>query len=124
MAHFLFASTTPLAYIPYVEIIRTRRYQKDVRRLGLTDLEIRALEQEIASNPQVGDVVPGLGGIRKMRFGFGGRGKRGGGRAIYFLMVSDDAAFMLFAYARNEQEDLTQDQHRTALALIEEITNG
>jgi hypothetical protein len=113
-----------LAYIPQVEIIRTRRYQKDVKRLGLTEMEIRALEQEIASNPQIGDVVPGLGGIRKMRFGFGGRGKRGGGRAIYFLMVSDDAAFMLFAYAKNEQEDLTPDQRRAALAIIEEITNG
>ncbi|MDQ6436047.1 type II toxin-antitoxin system RelE/ParE family toxin [Mesorhizobium sp. LHD-90] len=107
-----------------MEIVRTRRYLKDIKRLALTDLEIRTLEQEIAANPQAGAVVSGLGGIRKIRFGFGGRGKRGGGRAIYFLMLADDRAFMLFAYAKNEQEDLTQEQRRVALALIEEITNG
>jgi hypothetical protein len=49
-------------------------------------------------------VIPDLGGIRKLRFSLGGKGKRGGGRAIYFLMVSEDLAFMLFAYAKSEKK--------------------
>ena len=44
----------------------------------------------IAQNPLSGDVIPGLQGIRKIRFAFGGRGKRGGGRAIYFLRVTEN----------------------------------
>ena len=56
--------------------------------------------------------------------GYGGRGKRGGGRAIYFLMLADDVAVMLFAYGKSTQEDLTQEQKRGALATVKEITDG
>ena len=67
---------------------------------------------------------PGLGGIRKLRFGLGRKGKRGGGRAIYFLMVSEDTAIMLFAYAKNEQEDLTTQQRKAALEIMRTFTDG
>ena len=78
----------------------------------------------IAIDPACGDPIPGLGGIRKVRFRLGGRGKRGGGRAIYFLMVADDAAIMLFAYAKNEREDLSADQRKAALAILKEFNDG
>ena len=55
------------------------------------------LEDAIAADPKIGDVIPALGGLRKLRFAFGGRGKRGGGRAIYFLLVTEDLAAMVFA---------------------------
>lgn len=45
-------------------------------------------------------------------------------RAIYFLMIADDVAIMLFAYAKSEQEDLTRDQRKTALAILKELTDG
>jgi mRNA-degrading endonuclease RelE of RelBE toxin-antitoxin system len=107
-----------------VKIVRTNRYLKDLRRLGATEAEIARLEVEVVSNPLAGDVIPGLGGLRKLRFGYGGRGKRGGGRAIYFLILVDDVAVMLFAYGKATQEDLTQEQRRAALALIKEMTGG
>ncbi|MDQ0470989.1 hypothetical protein [Labrys wisconsinensis] len=78
----------------------------------------------IAQNPTAGDVIPGLGGLRKIRFVMGGKGKRGGGQAIYFLTVSDDVAFMVFAYGKSDQEDLTAEQRKAALALIREIIDG
>jgi hypothetical protein len=107
-----------------VEIVRTRRYLKDLKRLGASDEDMAALEQAIASDPTIGDVIPGLGGLRKVRFGLGRKGKRGGGRAIYFLMVADDAAIMLFAYAKNAQEDLTKEQRKAALAIMKELNDG
>lgn len=107
-----------------MRIVRTRRYQKDIRRIGVSDAEVLLLEQTIAGNPEAGDVIPGLGGIRKIRFAIGMKGKRGGGRAIYFLMLADDTAVMLFAYAKNEQEDLTKEQRRTALEIMKEFTDG
>ncbi|MBI4921795.1 MAG: type II toxin-antitoxin system RelE/ParE family toxin [Devosia nanyangense] len=106
-----------------MQVIRTKRYVKDLKRIGVTASEQEKLEQAIATDPFVGDVVPGLRGVRKVRFGFGGRGKRGGGRAIYFLVVTEDAALMMFAYAKNEQSDLTNEQRRAALALIEDVTD-
>jgi putative transcriptional regulator len=51
--------------------------------------EREAIVDRIAANPECGVVIPGTGGIRKVRFGFGGRGKRGGARIIYFLQGDD-----------------------------------
>lgn len=106
-----------------MRIVRTQRYVRDLKRLDVSNDEVAALEGSIAANPTIGDVIPGLSGIRKMRFKLGNKGKRGGGRAIYFLLVADDLAFMLFAYAKNEQEDLTKDQKRAALGFLKEIKN-
>lgn len=106
-----------------MRIVRTKRYARDLKRLGVTANEQDALEREIAGNPQAGDVIPGLHGLRKVRFGFGRRGKRGGGRAIYFLMLSDDAALMLTAYAKNEMDDLSAADRKALLALIKELTD-
>lgn len=107
-----------------MRIVRTKRYQKDLKRIGASASDINALEQAIAFDPAIGDVIPGLGGIRKLRFGLGRKGKRGGGRAIYFLMVSEDTAIMLFAYAKNEQEDLTTQQRKAALEIMRTFTDG
>ena len=106
-----------------MKIAQTTRYLKDMKRLGATAFDMGKLEQAIANNPEAGNVIPGLGGIRKLRFSLGGRGKRGGGRAIYFLMVSDDLAVMLFAYAKSGKEDMTPAEKKAAIALMKEIRN-
>jgi hypothetical protein len=110
-------------YVLRVEIVRTKRYLKDLKRIGATEGEISSLEQAIATDPNVGDVVPGLRGVRKVRFALGGKGKRGGGRAIYYVLASDDAAIMIFAYAKSRQSDLTEDEKRSALALVRELND-
>ena len=60
-------------------------------------------------NPQIGDVIEGTGGARKMRITLEGRGKRGGGRVIYLDVFEKESLFLLFAYPKNVQEDLTPD---------------
>jgi hypothetical protein len=71
-----------------MKIVQTQRYLKDMKRLGASADDVDKLELEIANSPEAGDVIPGLEGVRKIRFSIGNKGKRGGGRAIYFLMVS------------------------------------
>jgi len=107
-----------------MQIVRTGLYLRQMKRLGASSTDMGRLEAEIAVNPQAGDVIPGLMGLRKIRFALGNKGKRGGGRAVYFLMVSDDAAVMIFAYAKAAQEDLTMEQRKAALALLKEMTDG
>jgi hypothetical protein len=107
-----------------VKIVRTKRYRDDLKRLGVADEDRDAVERTIAANPVAGDVIKGLGGVRKIRFGFGGRGKRGGGRAVYFLMVDKDTAAMLMAYAKNEREDLSATDRKAALALMKVINDA
>jgi len=110
-----------MAYFAAMKIVRTTRYLKDMKRLGASASDIADLELGIVNNPMAGDIIPGLGGIRKIRFGLKGKGKRGGGRAIYFLQVSEDLVFMLFAYAKNMQTDLTPDQKKIALSWVKEL---
>ena len=107
-----------------MQIVRTGLYLRQMKRLGASSTDMGRLEAEIAVNPQAGGVIPGLMGLRKIRFALGNKGKRGGGRAVYFLMVSDDVAVMIFAYAKSAQEDLTTEQRKAALALLKEMTDG
>ncbi|WP_245457764.1 type II toxin-antitoxin system RelE/ParE family toxin [Phyllobacterium myrsinacearum] len=104
-----------------MKIVRTKRYLKDLKRLGVSDAEISKLENAIALDPFSGDVLQGLEGLRKIRFALGHKGKSGGGRAIYYLMVTDDLAIMLFAYRKSEQADLTPDQRKAALTMLREL---
>lgn len=104
-----------------MEIIRTNRYLKDLKRLRVTKAEAEAIDEMIAAAPQSGDVIKGLEGIRKIRFGLRNKGKSGGGRTIYLLMVSDDVVVLLTAYAKNEKPDLTSADRKAILAVLKEL---
>lgn len=80
-------------------------------------LQLRLLEQ-----PDRGDLIKGSGGLRKLRWAGSGKGKRGGLRVIYYLWRGD-TAFLLFAYPKNEQEDLTPSQAKLLKNLIESYTH-
>lgn len=107
-----------------MQIVRTRTFEKSLKKLGASETDIAALEEEIAANPQAGDVIPGLGGARKIRFAMKGKGKRGGGRAIYLVIVLKDVAYLLLAYGKSEKEDLTGAERRMLAGVIEELQNG
>ena len=87
-------------------VVETPAFLADAERL-FTRQERDALVDMIAKDPECGVLVPGAGGIRKVRFGFGGRGKRGGARVIYLFGGRDIPLFLLAAFAKNEQADLS-----------------
>ena len=58
-------------------------------------------------NPDAGDVIPGSGGVRKLRWGVAGRGKRGGIRVIYFLRLRHGEIWMLTLYAKNVADNIS-----------------
>lgn len=64
----------------------------------------------IASAPLLGVLIRGTGGLRKMRVALPGRGKRGGGRVIYWVHSKGYPAVLLWAFAKNEASDLTGEQ--------------
>lgn len=72
----------------------------------------------------MGAVIQGLGGARKARFSMAGRGKRGGGRVIYVLVVQADTAYLLLAYAKNDQVDLSESQRKALAKIVKELTDG
>jgi hypothetical protein len=109
-----------------VKIVRTRGFDKDLRRIGATARDLDGLIADLAANPLAGDVVVGLRGVRKVRFTLPSRniGKRGGGRAIYLMVRTDDLIILIMAFAKTEQTDLSQRQRKLVLAFLEEIDNG
>ena len=94
-------------------VVETPPYLADAERL-FTAGEQAAIVDRVATDPRCGAVIPGSGGIRKLRFGFGGRGKRGGAQVIYLFGGDDVPVFLLAAFAKNQKADLTPAE-RTAL---------
>jgi hypothetical protein len=72
----------------------------------LSDDEFAKLQQYLIDNPEAGDVIPGSGGVRKVRWGLAGRGKRGGLRIIYFLRSTQGQIWLLTLYAKNVTENI------------------
>jgi len=68
------------------------------------------LQTALINDPEFGDLIKGSGGLRKIRWGNEQKGKSGGVRVIYYLKLADGKIFMLYVYAKNEQEDLTKEQ--------------
>ena len=94
------------ANIP-VTVVETPEFLSATRKL-MTEEERAALVDYLAYNPVGGDLVPGTGGVRKLRWRLEGRGKRGGARVIYFYHSADIPLFALTAYAKNERANLSQ----------------
>jgi hypothetical protein len=107
-----------------MEIVRTSLFERSLKKLGASAADLKRLETEIAFNPTIGDMIQGLSGARKARFSMAGRGKRGGGRAIYVLVVQADTAYLLLAYSKKDQEDLSSEQRKVLAVLVRELTDG
>jgi hypothetical protein len=91
-----------------VSVIETPEFLSATRRL--MDDEERALVVDyLAFHPAAGDLVPGTGGVRKLRWGLRGRGKRGGARVIYYYHNADVPLFALTTYAKNDRANLSQE---------------
>jgi len=84
------------------------------------DEEYRHLQIALMLRPEQGVLIPGSGGLRKLRWAKAGSGKRGGLRIIYYWAPAVRVVYMLYAYAKNEQGDLTPAQMRTLGRLVRE----
>lgn len=95
-------------------VVETPSYLADAERLFSPE-ERRAIVDRLAADPACGVVIPGSGGIRKVRFGFGARGKSGGARIIYLFSGASLPVFILAVFAKNEKANLSAAE-RNALA--------
>jgi len=77
-------------------------------RIG--DDERQAIVLFMASNPDVGEIIPGTGGARKVRFAGRGKGKSGGYRVISFFAADDIPVFLLDVYSKDTQGNLSHAQ--------------
>jgi hypothetical protein len=116
---FVVAVNAPMAYNIIMELIETPVFTAFITKL-MSDDEYKDMQQALIRCPVAGDIVKGSGGLRKLRWAASGRGKRGGSRVIYYWYKDTETIYMLYAYVKNRQEDITRDQLKMLSKLVEE----
>ena len=94
--------------LQFLEAPAFSRFREDY----LNDEGFRELQQALADNPEAGDLIPGAGGVRKLRWRDSrrGKGKRGGLRIVYYCFLSDEEIWLLTLYGKDEASDLSKDE--------------
>lgn len=98
-------------------------FTKKWQELGLTDDDLRNLENILLENPKAGDTIAGTGGLRKIRIPLENMGKRGGGRVIYVDVEIKETIYFINVYTKNEKDDLTEEEKKafkTVIKLLKE----
>lgn len=103
----------------FPEFVETSIFSRRVDSL-LSFEEYRRFQIFLSRNPEVGKVIPGSGGLRKVRWGGKGKGKRGGVRIIYYWDAKNDTIYLLYIFAKNERDDLTPKQLKMLREILEE----
>lgn len=85
------------------------------------DKHYRLLQVWLMANPEAGNVIRGSGGIRKLRWGREGRGKRGGMRVIYYYASALSHIYFLTLYRKSEVSDLSRGQIKVLRNLVKQI---
>lgn len=103
------------------KFIHTIPFRKSWAAMGLNDDDLVRLEEILLEEPRAGDVIQDTGGARKLRIQLEGRGTRGGGRVIYVDIFEREHLYLLLAYPKNVQDDLTPEQKKMIRQMIEAI---
>jgi len=117
----MLAIPTRFAYAPSVEFVETPLFTKLLSDY-LEDEQYQRLQLSLALDPEAGDVMPGTGGCRKLRWRDQrrGKGKRGGLRVIYYYLVRETQIWLLTLYDKDEMTDLSVNEKRLLKAAVEE----
>jgi hypothetical protein len=108
--------------MPPMTVVETEEFLDRAKTI-LNDEDRSALVAHLGANPEAGQVVPGTGGIRKIRWATPGHGKRGGARVIYYYYNQSIPVFVLDIYAKNERANLSEADKRVLKRLLPVIVS-
>jgi len=101
-----------------IAVVETEEFLADVKDV-LSEDEHDALILYVAYHPDAGDLIPGTGGLRKLRWAAKGKGRRGGSRVIYYFHNLDIPVFLMAIFAKSVQADLAPRQRK---ALVNQLS--
>ena len=100
-----------MKHAPEITVLQLPKFKAEATELiGMDGIE--AVAVYLVNHPDAGDVIPGSGGARKLRWAAKGKGKRGGTRIIYLYLVIAECIYLMRCYAKNVQTDLTADEKK------------
>ena len=103
------------------EFIRGKKFDAQWSSLGLTDEDLRDLENMLLENPKLGPVMKGTGRLRKMRFSYGNRGKSHCARVCYVDFEFHGKTFLVMVFAKNEMENLSKAERNSIKQFIDRL---
>lgn len=100
--------------------IEVPMFTKKWHSLGLTDENLKDLQEELLKNSKAGDVIKGTGGLRKIRIPMENKGKgtRGGARVIYVDIELRETIYFVNVYAKDEKDDLTEAEKKAFKTVV------
>ena len=103
-----------------ITVAELAEYRRRAEKL-LAESERQDIVNYVAAFPKAGDLITGTGGVRKLRWRRGGKGKSGGVRVIYYFHSEIMPLYLLTVFAKNERADLSQAERNELAALIESL---
>jgi len=98
-------------------VAETQEYIREAEKL-LSQDERRDLISYLAAHPRAGDLIQGTGGLRKLRWGRGGRGKSGGVRVVYYVHSEAMPLYLLTLFAKGERANLSKAERNDLADLV------
>jgi hypothetical protein len=105
-------------YVCMITIAEIPEYIRQAEKL-LNPIERQDIVSYLAAHPKSGDLIEGTGGIRKLRWGRGGRGKSGGVRVIFYYHSELMPLYLLTLFAKNEQDNLSKAERNDLAKLVD-----
>ena len=100
------------------EYIIMPEFERQWKAMGLSDTELKYLQEQLLLNPQQGPVMKGTGGLRKIRVAFEHQGKSGSGRVVYVDFPAYETIYLITAYPKNEKDNLSKAERNTLKQLV------
>jgi len=105
------------------EFIETKLFTNRWYDLGLSDLELKELQEYLASYPDAGSVITGTGGLRKLRWKLSDKGKRSGIRTIYVDFILYEKIYLIGVYSKSMKDTLTQNEKKQLKVFVKTLLN-
>ena len=91
--------------------------------LGLSDDDLRELQEYLNIAPEAGKIITNTGGVRKLRWALNGKGKSGGVRILYVDFLFYEKIYLLMVYTKNKKENITAKEKQIIKKKVDELKN-